>query len=151
MEIQGYPNYLIYPDGKVWSKPRHRAKGRYLNQRDNGRGYLRVKLSNDSVAKEIRVHRLVALHYIPNPENKPEINHIDGDKTNNSVENLEWATRIENLNGFKKHHKNNKSGFKNISPHRKGFLYSKTIYGETHRKYFKTIEEAIEYKNKFEI
>jgi len=143
MEIQGYPNYLIYPDGRIWSKPRHRAKGRYLTQWDNGRGYLRVKLSHDGVVKQIRVHRLVAFHYIPNPENKSEINHIDGDKTNNSVENLEWATRIENLNGFKKHHKNNKSGFKNISRHGKGFVYSKTIYGENNKKYFTTFFDLI--------
>ncbi len=146
MEIQGYPNYLIYPDGRVWSKPRHRVKGKYLPARDNGRGYLRVKLSNDGIVKNIRVHRLVASHYIPNPENKPEINHIDGDKTNNSIENLEWVTRIENLNRFKKVHKNNKLGIKNISRQGKGFVYSKTNYGENHKKYFETLEEAIEYK-----
>jgi hypothetical protein len=55
-------------------------------------GYIRVRLgSNYSLA-----HRVVAAAFIPNPENKPEINHIDADKKNNSVENLEWVTRQEN-------------------------------------------------------
>ena len=59
-------------------------------------GYLRIKISVNSYQYTRAVHRLVAQAFIPNPENKPEINHIDGNKTNNDVSNLEWATRKEN-------------------------------------------------------
>lgn len=59
-------------------------------------GYLAVTLAKNKVNKKIRVHKLVALNFIPNPENKPYINHKDGNKHNNNVENLEWITPKEN-------------------------------------------------------
>ncbi len=63
-------------------------------------GYLRVVLSVDGVAKNYSVHRLVALAFIPNPENKPTVNHINEMKTDNYVGNLEWATHLEqNIHG----------------------------------------------------
>lgn len=62
------------------------------------RGYLTVWLCKDSIQKNYKAHRLVALAFIPNPENKATVNHIDGNKQNNCVENLEWATHSENIN-----------------------------------------------------
>ena len=59
-------------------------------------GYIRVTLSKDSVGTGWLVHRLVALAFIPNPENKPHINHIDGNKGNPAADNLEWCTASEN-------------------------------------------------------
>lgn len=72
-------------------------KGRLLAKLSNHKGYLVAKLSKENHSKRISIHRLVAKTFIPNPENKPQVNHIDGDKTNNRVDNLEWVTGAENI------------------------------------------------------
>ena len=59
-------------------------------------GYLHVGLTINKKVKQMRVHRLVAEAFIPNPENKPYVNHIDGDRKNNHITNLEWVTPAEN-------------------------------------------------------
>ncbi|MBR3246857.1 MAG: HNH endonuclease [Clostridiales bacterium] len=71
-----------------------------MTQRDNkgGKGYMLVTLNKPyGEKKDYRVHRLVAMAFIPNPENKQEINHLDGNTKNNLVENLEWCTHTENI------------------------------------------------------
>lgn len=68
-----------------------------IKLKPNTKGYLHVDLSKNQNVKRRDVHRLVAEAFIPNPENKPEINHIDGNKQNNRADNLEWNTRSENL------------------------------------------------------
>lgn len=72
------------------------SAGRYLNFIDNGNGYAIASMSKDSTHYRRYVHRLVAEAFIPNPDGKPEVNHIDGNKRNNRVDNLEWVTRAEN-------------------------------------------------------
>lgn len=64
----------------------------------NDGNYLRVRLSTFGKTKNIRIHRLLALAFIPNPDNKSQVNHKDGNKLNNSIDNLEWATPAENSN-----------------------------------------------------
>lgn len=64
---------------------------------DNGKGYLRIKLTMYNKSKRVMLHRIIAEAFIPNPDKKPFINHIDHDKRNNSLSNLEWCTQSENI------------------------------------------------------
>lgn len=68
-----------------------------LNPSVNKEGYLYLNLSKDSILKTYKVHRLIAITFLPNPDNKPQINHKNGVKSDNSVGNLEWVTGSENL------------------------------------------------------
>ena len=93
-DIQNYEGlYAITSCGKVWSY----KSQMFLTPREHN-GYQRIALYKDGVAKDFLIHRLVAEAYIPNPENKPQVNHLDEIKTHNYISNLEWATAKENLN-----------------------------------------------------
>lgn len=83
--------YFVTEDGKVF------RNGRELKQSINDKGYYTLKLSFGKTTKKIRINQLVAELYIPNPENKPEVNHLNGDKSNNNVSNLQWNTHKENM------------------------------------------------------
>ena len=85
--------------------PAPRANGSMLNFEEHllkpriiTHGYLSVALYKNGIRKDYKLHRLVAQHFIPNPENKPEVNHKDENKTNNCVDNLEWCTHLYNSN-----------------------------------------------------
>lgn len=92
--VRGYEQlYSITTKGRVFS---HYYK-KYLRQFLNEKGYVCVVLSIDSKPKKHKVHRLVAQTYLDNPENHPEVNHIDGKKRNNHYSNLEWCTRRYNM------------------------------------------------------
>lgn len=94
-DIKGYEGlYAITSCGKVWS---YRAQ-RFLKPSDNGIGYLKVSLKKEGKVEYRFVHRLVAEAYIPNPENKPQVNHKDENKEHNYVNNLEWISHKDNCN-----------------------------------------------------
>lgn len=99
-DVVGYEGlYQISNSGKL-----RNTKGHILKVHIAHNGYCYFNISKNSVAKSKRVHRLVAEAFIPNPENKAEVNHKDGDKFNNHVENLEWMTKSENnLHAFRTH------------------------------------------------
>lgn len=80
------------------SKHNHEYKGVLKNQRVHRDKYLITSLCKNGTFKSCKVHRLVAQTFIPNPENKPQVNHIDGNKQNNCVDNLEWVNASENNN-----------------------------------------------------
>lgn len=91
--IKDYERYCVTEKGNVINT----ATGRTLKTDITGCGYARVTLSVDNVPNRQSVHRLVAKAYIPNPDEKPFVNHIDGNKLNNTVSNLEWVTCSENF------------------------------------------------------
>tara|TARA_R110000787_G_scaffold279924_1_gene390318 strand:+ start:407 stop:910 length:504 start_codon:yes stop_codon:yes gene_type:complete len=100
VRINGFPNYVIHPCGtilRVW-------KG-YTTLKKHTKsttGYMRVALCKNGKCKHFLVHRLLALHFIPNPENKRCVDHIRGKDMGNSLDNLRWVTHSENLFGFRK-------------------------------------------------
>jgi hypothetical protein len=102
-EIDGYDGiYEVSNKGRVKSLARfdlqgHKLKERILRPAVNSSGYCTVCLSKGGHRRLFTVHRLVAQTFISNPENKPSVNHIDGDKTNNATTNLEWNTYLENM------------------------------------------------------
>lgn len=90
--IPGYSNYSINEQGVITNT----TTMRIISQRNN-RGYWVCNLYNDQrIEKTVKVHRLLGICFIPNPENKSQINHIDGDRSNYSLDNLEWVTPSEN-------------------------------------------------------
>lgn len=106
-DIIGYEGYLqVSDEGQIRSVERlvrHRngsqmmIKSKIIIARPDPKGYLKVRTSVNRRKTCIKVHRAVAEAFIPNPDNKPQVDHIDGDKTNNCVKNLRWVTNRENF------------------------------------------------------
>ena len=96
--VKGYEGlYLISTYGRVLSAPRNGTKLEWhILAPHFVRGYIQYELSKNNQKKEYKTHRLVAQAFLYNPEKKREVNHIDGDKYNNRLDNLEWATTSEN-------------------------------------------------------
>ena len=92
VKIVGFENYEVSNLGKV----RNIKSGKVLKPHLNHKGYLKHHLSKNNKLKELFLHRIVATAFIDNPEGKPCVNHIDENKLNNDLSNLEWCTVKEN-------------------------------------------------------
>jgi hypothetical protein len=92
-DVIGYEGlYTISNTGEIKSLRRNRIIKSWVYSK-----YYIISLSNNNVRRTLYLHRLIANHFIPNPENKTQVNHIDGNKLNNSISNLEWVTCSENI------------------------------------------------------
>ena len=142
MEIINYSNYIINPDGTVYSKNYNRCIKPFLNDK----GYFRCELFNEGNKRNILIHRLVAEHFIPNPNNYTQVDHINRIKTDNNVSNLRWVTRRQN-----QHNRVNNRQYINIESKRNG-TYRVDIQYQRKRIFDKTfdkLEEAILARDNF--
>ena len=145
-KIEGFDGYEISVEGvRSYKNARHglretpkMMKGFILD------GYLQIRLDG----KNYRFHRLLMIAFVPNPENKPLIDHINRNRLDNRIENLRWATHQENCENVSIH-SNNKLGIQHIRKNVSGFEFRITRNGILHYKYFNTKEEAIAYKDEY--
>lgn len=136
-------NYLIYDNGQVWS----RKNNIKLKTRIDKYGY-EVLTLRDAVGKKhnLFIHRLVAKYFLENSKSLPQVNHKDGNKLNNNLNNLEWCTTLEN-----QRHKrefmltSSKKLYVHFNTTKKRWIAQPTICGKRIYKTFKTEEEAIKY------
>ena len=140
-DISGYSNYQVSTIGRVMNV----KSGRVLKTTTHRGGYHQLTLSLNSNCTTYEVHRLVGLAFIPNPMNKPSVDHIDSNaKLNNTIENLRWATRTEQ-EANKPKQLNTSSNYIGVSWHRRENIWQSQIQTDRkhiHLGYFNSGEEA---------
>ncbi len=150
MLIEGYPDYFILETGVVWSIKTNKE----VKHQNHPKGYIQVGLSKDNKQKTFKLHRLLGIHFIANPENKPTIDHINRDPSDNRLENLRWATQSEQNDNQNEHciRSDNSTGHKNIYYRKdtKKWRYIKTGKYMV-RKCFKSKTDALCFKFYWEL
>ena len=149
MEIPNFNKYKIFTDGRLYNVKRKI----FMKIQIDNQGYERITLiDNNGKKRPCRIHRLLAQTWIPNPQNKEQVDHVNRIRNDNRLCNLRWATASENQQntGISI---TNTSGIKNISFNIKKnyWTYRKIYQKKLHCKYFKTIKEAIKYKEENEL
>lgn len=158
-EIKNFPGYYVDRGGVIYSSKSEHL--RELKQYPKTHGYLYVTLFRDGKRYYLRVHRLVAEAFIPNPDNLPEVNHKDEDKTNNFAFNLEWCTSHDNkVYGSRREKVARKVSDPNIrrrnnTSGRKGVFKTKwntwkVCFNNKYLGTFKTFDEAVRVREKAE-
>jgi hypothetical protein len=140
--IKDYENYSVSNYGNV----RNNTTGKILKRSINSNGYYGVKLCKDGKAINFKIHRLIANAFIPNPDDKPCVDHIDNNKVNNNLVNLRWCSISENNFNMSLSSKN-KSGFKGVRFDKMANRWISEIgfFGKTiFIGYFNNIEDAIQ-------
>ena len=93
-QLKGFPNYTIYEDGTVYNHILGKVVKSFPMKQT---GYWMIGIYDDSHKQRHQyLHRLLAICFLENPNNLPEVHHVDGDKSNNNISNLEWISRIDN-------------------------------------------------------
>jgi hypothetical protein len=142
-ELKDYEKlYKINKKGEIWSN----YYKRFMKPTINSAGYYILEITKDGIVKQTTIHRLLAIQFIPNPNNLTLIDHIDRNKTNNCLENLRWASyRTNNLNMGK----TPKSGHENIYiDSYNGAVVNIYINGKRFNKRFYELKDAIAYRDK---
>lgn len=120
--IPGFEDYLISKQGDVYST----KTNKFFNPSKTKDGYLKVALRGNGKSYYFRVHKLVAMTYLDNPDNLSEVNHKDFNRTNNCLENLEWVSHDDNMLYSKIQNR-----FKGDKPLRKAFIFTNVFNGES--------------------
>ena len=149
-KFEDYENYIIFKTGKVFSLKRNR----FMKPKTDSYGYAHVGLykKGHKTQKWLLIHRLLGLLFIPNPQNKPTVDHINRNSLDNRLINLRWATMKEQCDNQTKQ-KNNTSGVKGVSfvKPNKSWRASLMVNGDHNQRNFKSKEEAIAYRRELEI
>jgi len=142
MEIEGFENYLIFENGDIVNV----NTGLKLKTSKDKKGYSRIRLSKNGKKSNKSVHRLLAQAFIPNPDNKPQVDHINRITDDNRLKNLRWVTHSQNQIN-RKIMCNSKSKIKNIRFHYGSFEINIKRNGVRYQKRKKTLEEAIKQRD----
>ena len=150
VDVKGYEGlYKINKEGDIWSCYYKKIIKFYMSF-----GYKRIQLRKNNTRNEYFIHRLIAINFIPNPDNNPVIDHINRIKTDNRIENLRWVSRCENCQNMTKYITNT-SGYKNIHTIKnKGYeywrieiKYNNNTYQKKFSKTKYTLEEVVDFRN----
>jgi hypothetical protein len=143
VDIIGYEGlYMINKEGDIWSNKLKNCKVPSVSWD----GYAHISLSKNNIRKTFKLHRLLGIHFLDNPNNFKQIDHIDRNRLNNNLNNLRWSNQSDNMMNITKQ-KNNKSGFKNISSQDNGWIIRIKLPNMIYTKYFNknnyTIDEVV--------